>query len=139
MNTDETITALRVRRDLTGESFNDGTVGAWTEALRPWPMPTVCSAVVAAARQHKRVAVADVVERLPQRTREAPPRHCELCDGTGWVDAPPRVWPDERTSTQVQPCRCSEGQAGARSRIWTERHHRPALEQATEPPIPELF
>lgn len=56
---------------------------------------------------------------------------CGDCDDTGWVSAPDRVWPDERTSTQVQPCpHCPEGAQRARSRIWTERHHhRPPIDQ----------
>lgn len=115
MTSDETVAVLKVRRDLTGESFNDGTVIAWTEALGAWPMPAVRSAVVAAAREHKRVAVADVVERLPQRARPlAPPADCELCDGTGWVDATPvqlNLNPDAPVPTsKVKPCRCTRGQ-----------------------------
>lgn len=47
---------------------------------------------------------------------------CPHCDDSGWVDAPDRIWPDERHSTQVQPCECREGRQRAASRIWTERN-----------------
>ena len=50
------------------------------------------------------------------------PEACGYCDDTGWVDAPDRIWDDERHSTQVQPCECREGRQRAASRIWTERN-----------------
>jgi hypothetical protein len=90
MNADETTAVLKIRRDLTGETFNDGTIGAWTLALGSWPLVQVRTALIAAAREANRVNVAHVVDRLPQRSRlTAPPTSCELCDGTGWVESPP--------------------------------------------------
>jgi hypothetical protein len=65
---------------------------------------------------------------------------CGDCDGTGWVDAPDRVWPNERTTTQCRPCpHCDEGRKRASSRIWTERR-RPERPEPTaaEQPL-ELF
>lgn len=104
VNTQDTLIALKVRRDLTGESFNDGTIAVWTEALAPWPMPTVRKAIINAAKEHNRVTIAHIVGRLPQRT---PPtthlEHCELCDGTGWVDEPRY---HSRRCRQTEPCHC---------------------------------
>jgi hypothetical protein len=53
------------------------------------------------------------------------PPACLVCDGHGWVQAADLVQTDgagnERRNTQVQPCRCSEGQRRAASRTWTGR------------------
>lgn len=122
MNLDETTAALRIRRDLTGESFNDGTITAWCEALGSWPMTEIRTAVIDAARQHQRVTVAHVHERLPQRTRTTtPPPRCEMCEGSGWVSVPPERAHDPRychpTIDQpccchaAAPCRCTTGQS----------------------------
>ena len=50
-----------------------------------------------------------------QRESYRPPAHCELCDGTGWVDAPGVQLtlddPDAPAPTsKVKPCRCTRGQ-----------------------------
>lgn len=81
MNTAETTALLRVRRDLTGETFNDGTVTAWRDALADWQLPAVRTALVAAAREHQRVTVAHVTERLPRRSTApvAPPPDPRPC------------------------------------------------------------
>lgn len=56
-----------------------------------------------------------------ERPGTRPP--CGDCGDTGWIDAPDRVWPDERTSSQVKPCpHCDEGRKRAGSRVWLERH-----------------
>jgi hypothetical protein len=70
----ETTTALmRLRRELTGESFNDGTIEAWCEALAGQQPDQVRKALVTAARVHKRVTVADIFTHLPPRTRPPQP------------------------------------------------------------------
>jgi hypothetical protein len=119
VNNQDTITALKIRRDLTGESFNDGTIDAWTEALDPWTPSQVRTAMITAAKTHHRVTVAQVVELLPTPVTPAPltpPLHCEACDDTGWVDNPhhhSRLCTDHTTCHchGVTPCRCSRGQA----------------------------
>lgn len=123
MNTDETSAVLRVRRDLTGESFNDGTIAAWCEALGGWPGTVVRTALIAACRDHQRVAVAHVAALLPQinRRTDAPPIACELCDGCGTVTVPPHrahnpklCHPTEEQPCcchAVEPCKCSAGDA----------------------------
>ena len=118
MDTADTLVALRLRRDLTGESFNDGTIEAWADALDHWTLTDVRKAITKAARTHTRITVAGVVEQLPPRTRlpDTPLDHCELCDNTGWVN-------DEHYHSKlckrdgachchgVKPCRCTKGQA----------------------------
>jgi hypothetical protein len=123
VNIDETSAVLRVRRDLTGESFNDGTIAAWCEALGAWPGSTVRTAVIAACRDHQRVAVAHVAALLPQLAHRSsgPPIACELCDGCGTVPVPTHRAHNPRTCTPteqrpcdchaVEPCRCSAGEA----------------------------
>jgi hypothetical protein len=125
MNVDETTNALKVRRDLTGESFNDGTITAWCEALGAWPIAKVRTAIVAAAREHQRVTVAHVVDHLPQQARPpaTPPAQCVLCDGSGWVSVPtaqahnPRYChptPERPCCCHAaEPCRCTTGQGMA--------------------------
>ncbi len=118
MDTADTLVALRIRRDLTGESFNDGTIEAWADALDYWPLTEVRKAITIAARTHNRISVALVVEQLPPRIRlpAPPPETCDLCDGTGWVDDPQY---HSRTCARaggchchgVKPCRCTKGQA----------------------------
>jgi len=116
MDTADTLIALRIRRDLTGESFNDGTIEAWADALDYWPLTEVRRAITAAARAHNRVSVAQVVEHLPPRAAlpTTPLDKCELCDATGWVN-------DEHYHARlcrrdapchchgVKPCRCTRG------------------------------
>jgi hypothetical protein len=130
MNTDEATVMLRLRRDLTGESFNDGTVAAWSEALGAWPTAAVRVAIVDAARGHQRVSVAHVVERLPARARrpDTPPVHCELCAGTGLVSAPPARAHNPRVChpTEERPCICHAAEpcgcsAGERARPMLAR------------------
>lgn len=69
MNTDDTLIALRLRRELTGESFNDGTIEAWTAALDYWQLADVRTAIVKASRTNPRVTVPHVIEHLPHRPR----------------------------------------------------------------------
>ena len=45
---------------------------------------------------------------------------CDLCDTTGWVEAPDFV-ENGHTYTSSQPCTCTHGQERSRSRIWTEQ------------------
>jgi hypothetical protein len=123
MDIDQTTQALKVRRDLTGESFSDGTIAAWCEALGAWPLGQVRTAIVTAAREHQRVAVAHVAALLPQHARPPGPAPvaCELCGGTGLVSSPlerahdPRVCkPTEEHPcycTATEPCRCKAGDA----------------------------
>lgn len=62
---------------------------------------------------------------------------CNDCEGTGWISAPDRVWPDNRHSTQCKPCSyCDEGRKRAMSRTWLER--RAPKPQPVEQPA-ELF
>ena len=69
MDPADTLIALRVRRDLTGESFNNGTIEAWSDALDYWELADVRKAIIKASRIHPRVTVPHVVEHLPQRPR----------------------------------------------------------------------
>jgi hypothetical protein len=88
MNRRETEQLLRRRRDLTGESLNDGTVDAWTEALADTDFSAAMKAVVAAARTHDRVSVGALIGALarPQRRSHTDPigaAGCPECDGLG--------------------------------------------------------
>lgn len=111
MNTQDTLIALKVRRDLTGESFNDGTIAVWTEALTHWPLPQVRTAIIHAGKDHNRITIAHVHEQLPPLVHTTPHlEHCELCDGTGWLDDTPA--PTDTTpvpSGRSKPCRCTRG------------------------------
>jgi hypothetical protein len=67
MNIQQTTALLRMRRDLTGESFNDGTIEAWTEALADTDAHHVHKALIAAARIYQRVTIAHIYSHLPPR------------------------------------------------------------------------
>lgn len=108
MNTDDTANILRIRRDLTGEQFNDGTVTGWTLALKEWPKVEVRDAVIAASRAHERVTVAHVVDLLtPMPDRPKDQRHALscICAGRGWIEVEQH---DER-STWLAWDRCPNG------------------------------
>lgn len=112
MTREDALQLLRTRSALTSQPYGDGAIDAWHDALADRSFEQCRTALVTAARTHQKVTVAHVVEQLPpaQRSPITPPEQCELCDNTGWVDAPSREWPNERTSTQVKPCRCTRGQ-----------------------------
>jgi hypothetical protein len=92
MNRAETEALLRLRRDLTGETFNDGTVNAWGQALDGWSYAQTSTAVTVASRLHGRVNVSHVVEQLPaherQQARDQHSTSC-ICAGRGWLDVTP--------------------------------------------------
>jgi hypothetical protein len=88
MNRGQTEQLLRRRRDLTGESLNDGTVDAWREALAETDFAAAMKAIVSAARTHDRVSVGALMEALPraQRRSHTDPigaAGCPGCDGLG--------------------------------------------------------
>lgn len=125
MTRDEAKTLLRTRSAFTSQPYSDDVVDDWYEALADWDFKQARTALVIAARAEKRITVAHVVDRLPQRSRapEAPPAYCGLCDGTGWVQAmqfeahnPKVCTPTEARPclcTASKPCRCTAGQAAA--------------------------
>jgi hypothetical protein len=55
-----------------------------------------------------------------RHTTLTPPEHCELCDDTGWVDAPAvQLILDEKPkpiTSKVLPCRCTRGEQMAETR-----------------------
>jgi hypothetical protein len=57
----------------------------------------------------------------------APPERCELCDNTGWVDAPPRQMaldePPKPETSHVLPCRCTRGDQMAETRRRILEHN----------------
>lgn len=65
------------------------------------------------------IAACRALNTVDAGNRAAP---CGDCDGTGWVEAPDRIWENDRHSTQVKPCRCAEGRQRAGSRVWTEHN-----------------
>lgn len=93
--------------------------------------------------------------RREARRFEAPPPHCELCDGTGWVDAPAElahrsttcraeVATEQCRCSALEPCRCTRGQraAGVHERIARANGWRAALPDrhaVTTPPSAHLF
>lgn len=91
MNRADTTNILRLRRELTRESFNDGTVDAWTDALRSWTPTQVRAAINASALEGtQHITVPHVVAHLPTQQRPTTPTrditpdpHCQTCDGTG--------------------------------------------------------
>jgi hypothetical protein len=108
MNRDDTARLLQARRTLTNEPHGADTVDAWAQALAPWTYAQAHAALIDAARNHARVIVAHLVERLPSATNiyDRPAREkCARCDGTGWelVTA--------GHADTVKPCACSRGRA----------------------------
>ena len=79
---------LRLRRALTGETYNDETVAAWKAAFDEWQYTDCRDALVATARTEKRITVADIAGLLSpstkQRTGNHPPS-C-MCEGRGWIE-----------------------------------------------------
>lgn len=69
MTRNEAVDLLKRRRELTGESFNDGTVDAWADALKPWTLDQCRQALTVVARSNARVVVGALVERLPALNR----------------------------------------------------------------------
>ena len=96
MNRTEAERVLRLRRVLTNESLSDDTVDGWADALAGVPYGEGVRAMRAAAMAHDRVNLHSLWEHITtsradaERTTQPHPR-CELCDGTGWVEAPPLV------------------------------------------------
>jgi len=89
MTRDETRHLLLIRRELTGEPFNDGTIDAWHRALAHDRVVDVRTALDRAAREHHRVTIAHIAERLPSRAPNTAPTgpaidpHCTICGDTG--------------------------------------------------------
>jgi hypothetical protein len=150
MNRDDTLALLRARSALTSQPYGDDAVDTWHEALVEWTGPECRRALIRAARHHEKVTVAHLIEHLPRHDREPPPppQRCELCDGTGWVEAArdrahdpgvcnPTV---ERpcACSAVVPCRCSTGKTmigvAATIREHNDRH-RPHHPPASAPPL----
>jgi hypothetical protein len=90
MNTSDITELLRIRRELTGENFNNGTVQAWTEAFKQRTTDQVRLALVAASLTHQRVTVAHIVEHLPTPAGPGPRRDTHslacICNGRGWIE-----------------------------------------------------
>jgi hypothetical protein len=89
MNNTETAELLRMRRNLTGATYNDDTVTDWQLALRPWSYEQCREALATAALAHPRVSIAHLAEYLPAHqsiprdTRH--PASC-MCEGRGWIE-----------------------------------------------------
>ena len=117
MNRDDTRTLLKTRSGFTSQPYGDDAIDAWHDALDQWTYHECRTALVKAARTHRTITVAHIVELLPPiiNTPATPLDHCELCDNTGWVDHPhhrPKVCNDNPCRCHaVTPCRCTKGQA----------------------------
>jgi len=104
MNSEEAAALLRTRRSLTGETYSEETISAWTEALRHDDYQTCHQAMITAARTDKRVAIATIVAQLPPRpqsTAAGAHQWSCICAGRGWIEV-------EQT-----------GRAGNRYLAWT--------------------
>jgi len=118
MNRDDTRALLKARSALTSQPYGDEAIDAWHDALDQWTNHECRTALTKAARTHRTITVAHIVELLPPiiNTPTTPLDQCELCDNTGWVD-------DDRYHSRscaraggchchgVKPCRCTKGQA----------------------------
>ena len=110
MDLDDTRRLLVVRRDLTGEQFNDGTIHAWQQVFCERTLLEVSAALVDAAKRHPRIGVAVVVAELPERAKpDEVPVDCGLCAGSGMVT----VWETHGGSSYsaVVACDCFAGEA----------------------------
>lgn len=121
MDLDDTRRLLMVRRDLTGEQFNDGTIAAWQQVFTDRPLPEVRTALIEAAKHHQRLGVFAVVAELPEREHIDEPRvDCAICGGDGMVT----VWEQHGalSYSAVVACRCTAGErvAPALANIVTE-------------------
>lgn len=114
MNRDDAKKVLVRRRDLTGEQFNDGTIDAWLSALNGHTCRAVLEAVADAAREHERVNVHHVAERLPATHRPVTPTEpvTFACMDPEALKARAAYWsavfdPTQRTPTGHYPgCPC---------------------------------
>ena len=82
MNRDEVRTFMIRRRDLTGETFNDGTLDVWTQALASWRYADALQALITAAVASKTVRLADVVAARPRAPAEPTPPYEPYPPGT---------------------------------------------------------
>lgn len=89
MNQTETGDLLRLRRELTGTTWNDETIAAWAQALKDQDYDACRTALLTAAQTDRKITVAHVVEQLPRHARvERDDRHARtcICDGRGWIE-----------------------------------------------------
>lgn len=125
MHRSEVVNLLRLRRQLTNETFSDDTVDAWQRGCYGLDYADAERALIDAARAG-RVTLHALYETLP--AREVPvPEKCELCDGTGWVDLPREKAHALRADLchpaaegqcrceAAAPCRCTRGRQIAAS------------------------
>jgi hypothetical protein len=104
MTHDEWRRLMLLRRELTGETFNDGTLDAWDKAHPTVGYVSARSAMTAAAKGHDRVTLhhfTDALPTSPRRPHTDPigTTGCAECDGTGFS---PR--PDEAGVIRYGPC-----------------------------------
>lgn len=102
MTRDEVRKLLVMRRDLSGETFNDGTIDAWSTALAGWGYDAARQALVKATSSHDRVTVYAVAEQRRQ--------HRPYDDNPHPV--PPQASPEERArvrATIIDPLRARKG------------------------------
>lgn len=107
MNHDETATILKARSSLTSQPYGPDVVDIWHEALKGWTYTEVRNALIRAGRDHPRISIAHVVERLaplPSNTPEGHPRSC-ICAGRGFIEIEQR---DARHSWWAW-ARCPDG------------------------------
>lgn len=84
MNQHETIDALKLRLELTGETYRQTTVASWTDALSATPIEQITTAITELARLSRPVTVASIEEWLrDQRAAERRERDINQHDGTG--------------------------------------------------------
>lgn len=69
MNHHETRALLRARSALTSQPYGDDAVDVWQHALEDWTLDECRTALVKSSREHDRVTVAHLVERLPHKPR----------------------------------------------------------------------
>lgn len=69
MNQHETRALLRTRSALTSQPYGDDVVDAWHDALEAWTFEECRAALIKTSREHQRITVAHLIEKLPHHPR----------------------------------------------------------------------
>ena len=100
---------LKTRSALTSQPYSDDVVDVWHHALQQYAYTEVLAAMIEAARNEPKIAVAHVVKHLPPPPATGPTRDAHsiacMCGGRGWIE----VEQHDQHSTWMAWARCPNG------------------------------